>query len=96
MRKSPKKHSVPEETVETLTVEKDDIDFDIVPRHPINGPVSDVHDLIRNLIPALREAIEQSQSVPHGATSHKVAEHVRLNRIHSALCDLQNAIGGFY
>jgi hypothetical protein len=84
------------EATETLTIDDDRVDFDVVPLHPVNAPVANIDAIIRNLMPALREAIEQSQSVPDGATSHSVAEHVRLSRIHSALCDLQNAIGGFY
>jgi hypothetical protein len=95
MRKS-KQQPVAAETTETLTLEKDDIDFDIVPLHPINSPVASIDALIRNLMPALREALEQAQSVPDGATSHNITEHARLNRIHTALCDLMNAVDGYY
>jgi hypothetical protein len=84
------------EATETLTIESDHIDFDVVPLHPVNAPVASIDTIIRNLMPSLREAIEQSQSVPRGATSHNVAEHVRLSRIHVALCDLVNAVDGYY
>jgi hypothetical protein len=84
------------EATETLTIEADRDEFDIVPRHPINGPVDDIHSVIRKLMPVLREAIIEATLVPDGATSHNVAEHARLNRIHTALCDLMNAVDGYY